>query len=250
MSTNLREMRRLHVPASAKAKSKRPRRPRGSLNPADIVAGAFEFCRDTPVDEMTVPQLAVFLDVGVTSIYWYFKSKRELLDAMTEEALVSFYESMPPLRSRGWEDMLREFFVSFYTLLAADQLKCDLIVRRIGNRADDGAIRSWARAEQLLTALADAGFPPSLARHAFFTLSIYTQGFLLVERTGRVSGAISSPPGGSSAGAVTADAAQAPGAGQLSAGSSPPEDFEFGISNIIAGLRQLLPGDVAQAGVA
>jgi AcrR family transcriptional regulator len=236
------------VPASAKASPKRPRRARGSINPADIVAGAFEFCRDTPVDEMTMPQLAAFLNVGVTSIYWYFKSKRELLDAMTDEALVSFYESMPPLRSQGWEDMLREFFASFYALLAADQLKCDLIVRRIGTQADDGAIRSWARAEQLLTALAEAGFPPSLARHAFFTLSIYTQGFLLVERTGRVSGAISSPPAGGSAGAPAA-AAPAPGAGPLPAGSSPPEDFEFGISNIIAGLRQLLPG-VAQAGAA
>ena len=195
----MREMRRLHVPAPAKANPKRPRRARGSINPADIIAGAFEFCRTTPVDEMTMPQLAASLNVGVTSIYWYFKSKRELLDAMTADALVSFYESMPPLRSQGWEDMLREFFASFYALLAADPLKCDLIVRRIGNQADDGAIRSWARAEQLLTALVDAGFAPSLARHAFFTLSIYTQGFLLVERTGRVSGAISSPPADNSA---------------------------------------------------
>jgi AcrR family transcriptional regulator len=192
-----------------------------------------------------MPRLAAFLNVGVTSIYWYFKSKRELLDAMTDEALVSFYESMPPLRSQGWEDMLREFFVSFYTLLAADPLKCDLIVRRIGSQDDEGAMRSWDRADQLLTALADAGFPPSLARHAFFTLSIYTQGFLLVQRTGRVSGAISSPPAGGSADQVMG----APQAGELPAGSSAPEDFEFGITNIIAGLRLLLPGE-EQAGAA
>jgi AcrR family transcriptional regulator len=185
------------------------------------VAGAFEFCRTTPVDEMTMPQLAASLNVGVTSIYWYFKSKRELLDAMTEEALSSFYESMPPLRGQDWQDMLREFFVSFYTLLAADPLKCDLIVRRIGGQ-DDDEMRTWTRAEELLAALMDAGFPPSLARHAFFTLSIYTQGFLLVERTGRVATAISVP---------SADIPD----DQL------PEDFEFGISNIIAGLRLLLP---------
>jgi AcrR family transcriptional regulator len=203
------------------------------------VTGAFEFCRTTPVDEMTMPRLAAFLNVGVTSIYWYFKSKRELLDAMTDEALVSFYESMPPLRSQGWEDMLREFFVSFYTLLAADPLKCDLIVRRIGSQDDEGAMRSWDRADQLLTALADAGFPLSLARHAFFTLSIYTQGFLLVQRTGRVSGAISSPPAGGSADQVMG----APQAGELPGGSSAAEDFEFGITNIIAGLRLLLPGE-------
>jgi AcrR family transcriptional regulator len=169
---------------------------------------------------MTMPQLAASLNVGVTSIYWYFKSKRELLDAMTEEALSSFYESMPPLRSQGWQDMLREFFVNFYTLLAADPLKCDLIVRRIGGQ-DGGEMRTWARAEELLAALTDAGFPPSLAQHAFFTLSIYTQGFLLVERTGRVATAMSVP------------SADIPG--------NPPEDFEFGVSNIIAGLRLMLP---------
>jgi AcrR family transcriptional regulator len=212
-------MRRLHVPASAKAISKRPRRARGSINPADIVAGAFEFCRTIPVDEMTMPQLAARLNVGVTSLYWHFKSKRELLDAMTQEAMVSFYESMPPLRGQGWEDLLREFFVSFYTLLAGDALKCDLIVRRIGDQAAGDSIRSWARAEQLLAVLADAGFRPPLARHAFFTLSIYTQGFLLAERTGRVSDAISSP----------------------SPDGPAPEDFEFGLTSIIAGLRPLPP---------
>ena len=209
------------MPAAAPVNSKRPRRARGSINPSDIVAGAFEYCRTTPVDEMTMPQLAAALNVGVTSIYWYFKSKRELLDAMTDEALSSFYDSMPPLRSQDWEGRLREFFVNFYTLLAADPLKCDLIVRRMGG-PDDGEMRTWGRAEELLAALADAGFPPSLARHAFFTLSIYTQGFLLVERTGRVATAISAP---------AADIR----------GSAPPDDFEFGISNIIVGLRILLP---------
>ena len=209
------------MPTSAPVNSKRPRRARGSINPADIVAGAFEYCRTTPVDEMTMPQLAASLNVGVTSIYWYFKSKRELLDVMTEEALSSFYESMPPLRSQDWQDMLREFFVSFYTLLAADPLKCDLIVRRMGGQ-DEGEMRTWARADELLAALTNAGFPPSLAQHAFFTLSIYTQGFLLAERTGRVATTISVPSTDIS-------------------GNPPPENFEFGISNIIAGLRLMLP---------
>lgn len=209
------------MPTSAPVNSKRPRRARGSINPADIVAGAFEYCRTTPVDEMTMPQLAASLNVGVTSIYWYFKSKRELLDVMTEEARSSFYESMPPLRSQDWQDMLREFFVSFYTLLAADPLKCDLIVRRMGGQ-DEGEMRTWARADELLAALTNAGFPPSLAQHAFFTLSIYTQGFLLAERTGRVATTISVPSTDIS-------------------GNPPPENFEFGISNIIAGLRLMLP---------
>jgi AcrR family transcriptional regulator len=186
---------------------------------------------------MTMPRLAAYLNVGVTSIYRCFKSERDLLDAMTEEALVSCCESMPPLRSQGWEEMLGEFFVSFYALLAADTVKCDLIAGRIGDQAGEGALDSWARAGQLLTALADAGFPPSLARHAFFTLSSYTQGFLLVDRTGRVSEMISSPSAGPAAEAeLPGDAGPQPG------GTAVLGDFEFGITNIIAGLRQLLPG--------
>jgi AcrR family transcriptional regulator len=187
-----------------------------------------------------MPQLAAFLDVGVTSIYWYFKSKRELLDAMTEEAVASFYASMPPLRGDSWEEMLREFFVSFYTLLAGDELSCDLIVRRIGNHLGEEAVGSWARAEELLAALADAGFPPSLARHAFFTLSIYTQGYLLVERTGRTAGPISLPGRG-------AEPRTPP---SPSAGADAREGFEFGITNIVRGLRVLVPGEAGEGAVA
>lgn len=215
------------APASTGSKKLRTRRARGSINPADIVAGAFEFCRDTPVDELSMPRLAAHLDVGVTSIYWYFKSKRELLEAMTEQVLASFYEGIPPLNTSGWEDMLRDFFVNFYTQLASDELKCDLIVRRIGNRADEATIHSWQRAEELLAALVDAGFPLSLARHAFFTLSIYTQGFLLVGRGDKTREKSS----------AEAESDEAP----ASSATTVSEDFEFGITNTIRGLRLLLP---------
>jgi len=203
------------------------------------VAGAFEFCRRTPVEDMTMPQLAASLNVGVTSIYWYFKSKRELLEAMTEEAVASFYKSMPPLSSGSWEEKLRQFFISFYALLAGDELRCDLIVRRIGNHADEDSVGSWPRAEELLAALQDAGFPPSLARHAFSTLSIYTQGYLLVERTGRTAGSISSPGKGAGHGMAAAPAV-----------TDAREGFEFGIANIIRGLRVLLPASAETSAVA
>ena len=157
------------------AKPTRPRRARGSINPADIVTGAFEF-----------------------------------------------------------------FFVGFYTLLAADDLKCDLIVRQIGAPHDgaphdgaphdgaphdgapqDGALNgSWPRADELFAALAADGMPPSVVQHAFFTLSVYTQGFLLVGRTGRGTEPLSSA---------------APGRPQET-----PGEFEFGITSIIRGLRPLV----------
>ncbi|TQS46963.1 TetR/AcrR family transcriptional regulator [Cryptosporangium phraense] len=202
-------------PAGKAEKPARPRRPRGSINPSDIIAGAFAFYRDVPVEQWSIPQLAAHLDVGVTSIYWYFRTKRELVAAMTEAALSSFYERMPPLRGDDWEAQLANFFLDFHRLLAGDDLACDLIVRQIDAADDDGAgSRSWARKQELLDALAAAGVPDALAQHAFFTLSVYTQGFLLVQRKGR----------------------QAP----LGATADPSAELEFGITNIIRGLRPLL----------
>ncbi|MFG1924555.1 TetR/AcrR family transcriptional regulator [Cryptosporangium sp. NPDC048952] len=187
-------------------KSARTRRARGSINPGDIIAGAFEFYRETPIEQWSIPQLATHLDVGVTSIYWYFRTKRELVAAMTEAALTSFYERMPPLRGDDWEELLRNFFLDFHGLLASDDLACDLIVRQIGVPGADLSAQSWPRAQELFAALEKAGLPAPLVQHAFFTLSVFTQGYLLVERKGH----------------------------------DPSSELEFGITNIVRGLRPLL----------
>ncbi|EIV91455.1 TetR family transcriptional regulator [Frankia sp. QA3] len=237
--------------ANTNAKRARSRRARGSINAAGILSGAFEFCRDTPVDQLSMPRLAAFLDVGVTSIYWYYKSKRELLDAMTEEALAAFYESMPPLRAGGWEDMLRGFFDDCYAALAADDLTCDLIARRIGGATRQEAVAAWPRAAELLDELRGAGFPPSLAWHAFVTLATYTRGFLLAERPVEVAAppvTARRPAVAAAAPAPSASAASGPEPSRPAAG--PPEEFAFGITNIILGLRSLLPQEAHDREVA
>ncbi len=45
---------------------------------------------EVSIDNLSMPQLARHLDVGVTSIYWYFRRKDELLDAMTERVLLDY----------------------------------------------------------------------------------------------------------------------------------------------------------------
>jgi AcrR family transcriptional regulator len=213
------------------AKVARPRRARGSINPDDIIAGAFEFFRGTPVDQWSIPQLATHLDVGVTSIYWYFRTKRELLQEMTETAVSSFYDSMPPLRGTGWEELLRNFFLDFHRLLAADDLRCDLVIRRIGVPGDEASVRAWPRAQELFAALGAAGMPAPLVQHAYFTLSVYTQGFLLVARTGHGATSLSSTE---------------PTADEVDRSSQ----LEFGLTNILRGLRPLMPGAAVTDSVA
>ena len=51
---------------------KRQRRERGSINPDDIIKGAFELAEQVGIDNLSMPLLGKHLGVGVTSIYWYF----------------------------------------------------------------------------------------------------------------------------------------------------------------------------------
>jgi AcrR family transcriptional regulator len=59
-------------PATAE---KRQRRERGSINPDDIINGAFELAEELGIDNVSMPLLGKHLGVGVTSIYWYFRKK-------------------------------------------------------------------------------------------------------------------------------------------------------------------------------
>ena len=65
----------------------RKRRDRGSISADEILKGAFDVAAQVSIDKLSMPVLAKHLDVGVTSIYWYFRRKDDLLDAMTDLAL-------------------------------------------------------------------------------------------------------------------------------------------------------------------
>jgi AcrR family transcriptional regulator len=97
----------------------RRRRQRGSINAEDIVVGAFEVAREVSLDQLSMPTLAVHLDVGVTSIYWYFRKKEDLLNRMTEVAVEKYLEDLPPIRSdQPWQEMLHEHLVNERRLYA------------------------------------------------------------------------------------------------------------------------------------
>lgn len=79
---------------------KRQRRERGSINPDDIIDGAFELAERIGVDNLSMPLLGKHLGVGVTSIYWYFRKKDDLLNAMTTRALRQYVFATPTSRPR------------------------------------------------------------------------------------------------------------------------------------------------------
>jgi AcrR family transcriptional regulator len=87
---------------------RRRRRQRGSISVDEIVNGAFAVAAEVSIDNLSMPQLAKHLDVGVTSIYWYFRKKDELLDAMTDRALQRYEFTVPCIDASNWRASLRD----------------------------------------------------------------------------------------------------------------------------------------------
>ncbi|MEV8546510.1 TetR family transcriptional regulator [Streptomyces sp. NPDC051572] len=224
----------------------RRRRARGSITPEEVLRGAFELCVSDSVDALSMPRLAQHLDVGVTSIYWYFKSKEDLLDALTEEAFRRFYAQMPPLVGREWGDVLREFFRNFRSILSQDDALCDLIVMRSGNYTDSTAALTWGRIEEVLEVLVEAGFTEESAAYGYFTLSVYTRGSVFIQRMlrgHRLDLADETHKRTTVAAGMPILSRELP---KHSWYMVSDDDFEFGLENNIRGLDSLLAADRAR----
>jgi AcrR family transcriptional regulator len=161
------------------------RRQRGTLNRTDIVGAAFELIDgEDGVDGLSMPRLARQLKVGVTSLYWYFRSKDDLMSALTEEAADRLYRMLPDYRGRPWDEHLRCYFRDFRRVFLDNPAVCDLLVLRAPSeaRSPEATRRFFALTEREIGALVEAGFPVRDAVEAYMTLSVYTRGCVLNER--------------------------------------------------------------------
>ena len=59
------------------------------------------------IDNLSMPLLGKHLGVGVTSIYWYFRKKDDLLNAMTDRALRQYVFATPYVEAKDWRETLR-----------------------------------------------------------------------------------------------------------------------------------------------
>jgi AcrR family transcriptional regulator len=219
----------------------RVRRARGSISAEQVLKGAFEVCAEGSVDRLTMPRLAEHLGVGVTSLYWYYKSKDELLDAMSVTAFKTFYERIPRLRDGSWEDILRDYFTNFRRALLADDLLCDLVIIRVHFMGDRSYALSWSRIEEILRSLVDAGFSEEAAINMYSALSIYTRGAIFIERSRIAAGM---PDGFMTTGHnERPDPVTMPLLSkryQLSTEQTVEAEFTFGLNGLIDGFRPLL----------
>jgi AcrR family transcriptional regulator len=233
------------VPKAA-PKANRRRRQRGSINAEEIIAGAFEVARRESLDQLSMPALAEHLDVGVTSIYWYFRKKDDLLDAMTDVAADTVIREMSSLPDdMPWPEVLYTYFRDERTMHRNDQVLSDLLLIRTSTYTRHATLRVFQAEETVISRLVDAGFSTGTALMVFNAASIYTRGMIIHDRILRLSNA------------PTLDERQRRIAdmslleSQLDhhapAGTS-DEDFEFGMRRLISGFEALLGEQEAKAG--
>jgi AcrR family transcriptional regulator len=219
----------------------RTRRDRGSLSAADILKGAFEVAEGISLEKLSMPELARHLGVGVTSIYWYFRKKEELLNAMNDVAVERFVHAMPPLtEGETWQQALREHFAAQRQILRADATMADLMLIRTSTYSRAAGRRVLEHEEALLAILIEQGFTPDNALHVYNAISVYTRGNIIHDRILRLS----DTPTLDRRSRRLSDWEGMPILAELTmkyplAGTS-DEDYAFGVDRLICGFEVLL----------
>lgn len=160
---------------------KRQRRERGSINPDDIIDGAFELAEQIGVDNLSMPLLGKHLGVGVTSIYWYFRKKDDLLNAMTDRALRKYVFATPYVEAADWRVTLRNHACSMRKAFIGNPILCDLILIRsaLSPRAARVGVQEI---EKAIAGLVEAGLSPQEAFDTYSAVSVHVRGSVVLHR--------------------------------------------------------------------
>ncbi|MGW0043530.1 TetR/AcrR family transcriptional regulator [Rhodococcus sp. NPDC003348] len=142
------------------------------LTPERIIEAALAICNtEADLDRLTVRRLAAELGVGVMTLYGYFRSKDEILDAMADHVLGRM--TLPDEPDEDPAEAIRTVGRSFLSTMR-DQ---PAVVRLFATRVTDSQTALRGAMEAVLKRLVDAGVPGSIAVRCYGFLITYAIGF-------------------------------------------------------------------------
>uniref|UniRef100_A0AAU3H7H1 TetR/AcrR family transcriptional regulator C-terminal domain-containing protein n=1 Tax=Streptomyces sp. NBC_01401 TaxID=2903854 RepID=A0AAU3H7H1_9ACTN len=151
------------------------------MNRETVITEALRLLDDVGLDAVSTRQLAKRLGVEQPSLYWHFRTKKDLLAAMAEAAMAP--HAVPPLPEPGddWRDWFLENTRSFRNTLLA---------RRDGARLHAGTVPSGDldRIRRKLAFLVTSGVPERDAQMAMLAAGRFTVGSVLEEQADPDSG--------------------------------------------------------------
>jgi AcrR family transcriptional regulator len=222
---------------------KRQRRERGSINPDDIIKGAFELAEDVGIDNLSMPLLGKHLGVGVTSIYWYFRKKDDLLNAMTDRALRQYVFATPYVEAADWRETLRNHARTMRKAFMGNPILCDLILIRsaLSPRAAKLGVQE---VEKAIASLVEAGLSAEDAFDTYSAVSVHVRGSVVLQRLREKNRADDAGPSDIEE-TMTIDPETTPLLAQVTQkghhiGAADENNFEFGLECILDHASRLI----------
>ena len=149
-----------------------------------IVEAALDLLNAVGLDALSTRALADRLGVKQPALYWHFKNRRALLDAMNAEILARGHTRSRPLPGEAWSDFLRENARSFRRSLLAYR---DGARVHAGTEADPQDLDD---VEAQVAFLVAAGFPVTRTMEILVAVSRYVVGCVLEEQAEPAEGTI------------------------------------------------------------
>jgi TetR/AcrR family tetracycline transcriptional repressor len=141
-----------------------------------IVRTALRLLDEVGLEALSLRRLAKELDVHASALYWHFRDKQDLLDAMARSLTVAVPESgWPVIRELPWDELLTATGQSMRRAMLAHRDGPMLIT------AARPADYHMAFMEILFGKLEAAGFSAADAAGAFFAVSNYVLGAAIEE---------------------------------------------------------------------
>ncbi|MFF1695580.1 TetR/AcrR family transcriptional regulator C-terminal domain-containing protein [Streptomyces sp. NPDC058257] len=156
------------------------------MNRETVITEALGLLDEVGLDAVSTRQLAKRLGVEQPSLYWYFRTKKDLLAAMAEAAMAPHAAQPLPTPGDDWRDWLRENTRSF---------RHTLLMRRDGARLHAGTTPTsdLDRIRRKMDFLITSGVPERDAQMAMLAAGRFTVGSVLEEQAEPSPGTIALP---------------------------------------------------------
>ncbi|MEO6015448.1 MAG: TetR/AcrR family transcriptional regulator C-terminal domain-containing protein [Devosia sp.] len=144
-----------------------------------ILDATLALLNEVGLDQFSTRRLAERLGVQQPALYWHFRNKSALLDAVNEEMLSRYLDHRYPSPGESWDN---------FTFANARSFRRALLAVRNGARINAGTrptAQQFADAERQLSLYVAAGFSAQEALNIAIAVTRYVVGFVLEEQDER-----------------------------------------------------------------
>lgn len=208
---------------------------RPSLDRSTVVQAALKLLNRVGLDGLSTRSLAAELGVKSPALYWHFKNKQALLDAMAD-AMVAGAGMGPPRPGEPWQAWLARRGHAYRTSLLAYRDSARIVTE--AQALSPATIQSL---NEELQAMVDLGFDAVQALRTITALTNYVDGFVLQEQSSRQPAA-NRPVTPESLAELFGEGKAAPLLVAFAQGGSPysEESFAYGLHALIEGCAAAL----------